>query len=64
MEKPSFINIPATMFYNSWMKLKGMSKEEGQRSFIALTNKIFKENNKEQFLENPYWPGPNYYDDC
>ena len=52
------------MFWTAWEKLKGMPKEDAQRSFIALTEKIYKENGKEEYLVDANWPGPKYYDDC
>ena len=62
--KPSFINIPGVMFWNAWKKLEGMPKEDAMRAFIALTDKLYRENDVAFHLEDPGWPGPKYYDDC
>ena len=52
------------MFWNAWDKLRGMPREEGMTLFIQETDTIFAEEGKSEFLENPNWPGPKYYDDC
>ena len=52
------------MLYDAWEKLRGTPKQVAQRTFISLVDQIFNDAGKGRYLENPYWPGPNYYDEC
>ena len=45
-KKPYSINIIASQKYNSWLKYKGLSKEESMKEYILYVNEILKNNNK------------------
>ena len=63
-KRPKFTDVLASMKWKTYEGQKGLSREVLFNKIIRTISLVFMENEKEELLENPNRPGPDYYSDC